>query len=702
VPSQSTFLINFPLNILRAATDHLLSYFLGANDGTNDSSNPESDVAVTADQSVVRRSFQSSGNASTNGITAVDSTLENFVSSRAKESSDGLTSATSTSTSAPSVGMELPLRSVHFDDGNRRPLLANQQMFRISASDYTSFAHAPQQQWQSSDSLQNRSSSVESMHKVLSTSSTTSHGSASSLLTSMASALALGEPNQVIYMQQKLQIRDQLTNIQYQLNNTSPITPVNLLGSPQEMMMLPPPPRVPNGSMPGMMQHHHQSFGQQHIIHSQQQQQRQTMIQPQMPQPQAAPLYFDQQTVNAVSTSQANTQQSQQHPNFMPLQANVQQRQQQPKFLPSQTNVQQQQRQHQPNFLPQMNPTHSQPLEQNRHVGFPDPNSYMSSSSILPPQVSQAQQSQQPQQQGTPFQQQIQIGLNGQTIPITAIPGANGSIIYQVDPSVVPTSGLRYFTKAINEVSKADDQKEIDPEVLAEKRRQRLARNRESARQSRRRKKEHLASLAAKVQKLQRQLEAEVRSKIRSMEGGLARQRCNMVNKWLAEQEKKRSCSASNEHSSGSISSRDSRNQLAMVIDKTSVNCEIRRAVIAHQYHFLRQAFISSHNRYSVWMMLQSSSFFTEASRQQEVALAKTGVAAGSISSGSESASKTASSRANSKQIGEDIFNEDRKRGNGSVICHANYGVRMWPLFCREITMTMDQEDRVINQAHAQ
>ena len=81
--------------------------------------------------------------------------------------------------------------------------------------------------------------------------------------------------------------------------------------------------------------------------------------------------------------------------------------------------------------------------------------------------------------------------------------------------------------------------------------------------------------------------------------------------------------------------------------------------------------------------------------------MAKTGVAAGSISSGSESASKTASSRANSKQIGEDIYNEDRKRGHGSVICHANNGVRMWPLYCYEITMTMEQEDRVINQAHA-
>jgi hypothetical protein len=301
-----------------------------------------------------------------------------------------------------------------------------------------------------------------------------------------------------------------------------------------------------------------------------------------------------------------------------------------------------------------------------------------------------------------PFHQQIQIGLNGQTIPITAVPGANGSIFYQVDPSVVPTSGLRYFTKAINELSKADEQKEIDPEILAEKRRQRLARNRESARQSRRRKKEHLASLAAKVQKLQRQLEAEVRSKIRSMEGGLSRQRCNMVEKWLAEQEKKRCCPASDEHSSSSVDSRDCRNQLAMVIGKTSVNCEIRRAVIAHQYHFLRQAFISTHNHFSVWMMMQSSSFFTEASRRQEVALAKTGVAAGSISSGSESASKTASSRANSKQIGEDIYKDDRKRGKVGVTCHANDGLRMWPLYCHEITMTMEQEDRVINHAHAQ
>ena len=91
--------------------------------------------------------------------------------------------------------------------------------------------------------------------------------------------------------------------------------------------------------------------------------------------------------------------------------------------------------------------------------------------------------------------------------------------------------------------------------------------------------------------------------------------------------------------------------------------------------------------------------FFTEASRQQEVELAKTGRAVGSVSSGSESATKTAGSRANSKLIGEELCNEAKKHVNGNVSCHANNWVRMWPMFCHEITATMEQEDQVINQA---
>jgi hypothetical protein len=98
-------------------------------------------------------------------------------------------------------------------------------------------------------------------------------------------------------------------------------------------------------------------------------------------------------------------------------------------------------------------------------------------------------------------------------------------------------------------------------------------------------------------------------------------------------------------------------------------------------------------------MMMQSSTFFTEASRKQELELAMTG---GGISSGERENNKSAGSRANSKQIGKELYNEERTHGNGGVSCQANDWVRMWPLFCHEITMTMVQEDRVINQAISQ
>lgn len=344
--------------------------------------------------------------------------------------------------------------------------------------------------------------------------------------------------------------------------------------------------------------------------------------------------------------------------------------------------------------------------------------------------------------------QQIQIGLSGKTIPITAISGEDGSIQYQVDPSVLPngvlptTSGLRYFTKAINEVSKPDTQKEIDPEVLAEKRRQRLARNRESARQSRRRKKELLVTLSAKVRKLQSQLEKEVRSKIGSMEMELTSSRNSLIDAWLSEQQQQAGPTSNGGHDSSMNIDWQRRNTLARILRTVGINCEIRRTVIAHQYHFLRQAFLSPHNHFAIWMMIQSSTFFTEATRRQqnELALSKgsNGTAAATVASTASSvgigalASKTHSSRANSRQIGETMYNEenakqqmsgdasysdenstqfggdasyndDNKRGQSCyVACNAKDEGKMWPLYCHEIGVTMEQEDRIINQLHTQ
>jgi len=584
--------------------DHLLSYFLGANDGAQNNNNgtniPASDIAVEQQQqpavnieptSILRSSSQPNNHYV---LAARNSSLENFVNTRARQSSDGLTSIASSSSMNNN---NPPTHSVHFSDQVRPPLPAAVG----NMSSQGSFQ----------GSIQG------SMPRIPSRAS--SEGSSSSSLASMAAALALGvSPNQVMYMQQKLQNRDQLSGIQHQLSNTSPITPVNMMGSPNEHMMLPPPPRYPNG-------HPRNNLGyQQYMMQAQQQQQ---------PHPQMVPS-MNPQTVNNA------TQQPQK-----------------------------------PNFLPQMNPTNQQPQQQNHmNMGFPDPNS-VTSSILAQPQSHPMQQQQQPFQQ-----QQIQIGLNGQTIPITAVPSANGQVTYQIDPSVVPTAGLRYFTKAINEVSKPEEEKDVDPKEAAEKRRQRLARNRESARNSRRRKKELLQTLSVKVKKLQGEVETEVRAKIGSMEVGLVQQRKEMIEQLLAEQEKNQE------------GDEQSRNQLKVVLQKTGVNCQIRRAVIAHQYNILRQTFLSPHNHFTIWMMLKSATFFTEASRRHQAKIASGDVKA--------PANKTPSTRANSKQIGEDIYNEQKKR-QGSVSCNANDELQMWPLYCYEITMTMEQEDRIINQAHA-
>lgn len=305
------------------------------------------------------------------------------------------------------------------------------------------------------------------------------------------------------------------------------------------------------------------------------------------------------------------------------------------------------------------------------------------------------------------------------------------------------TSGLRYFTKAINEVAKPESQKEIDPEVLAEKRRQRLARNRESARQSRRRKKELLTTLSAKVRKLQSQLEKEVRSKIGSMEMELTSSRNARIDAWLSEFMVQSQTGGSIPEGGINVSMNidwERRNTLAKILSTVGINCEIRRTVIANQYHFLRQAFLSPQNHFSLWMMIQSSTFFTEASRRQQNELASNKCSssnsssadiAGSTGNGAV-ASKTNSSRANSRQIGETIYNEenskqqasgdasysdenstqfggdvsyneDSKRGQQCYVsCNTRDEGKMWPLFCHEIGVTMEQEDRIINQVHAQ
>jgi len=462
------------------------------------------------------------------------------------------------------------------------------------------------------------------LHKVSSTTSTA--GSSNSSLTNLAAALALGAPpNHVMIMQQQLQAREE-SKAGATSEPHTPITPLNMM-SPrsQEFMMLPPPPRFPWNVMSAQ----HMSQQQLHLVQQQQlqmaqqmqqqQQHHQQSQQGQMPQPIIHPSWNQQVNGSSLPGTTQQTMQFQQQQQFQ-------------------------------------QPLNHNQFPQTPHVGFPDPNSVTGAVLSQPPQ-SQAQQ--------------IHIGVNGQTIPVNAVAGANGSIFYQIDPNVASSANLRYFTKAINEVSKPVEQKE-DPAILAEKRQRRLARNRESARQSRRRKKERLVTLGSKVNQLQRQLENDVRQKIQSMEAGLNRKRSVQVQQWIE-------------------GGRQNNDELTEILQSTGVNCPIRRAVIAHQYDFLRQSFFSSHSQFSVWLMRQSHRCFTASNCLKPVPLPDK----------DPSKKSTAGTRANSKMVGEKLFEGEKEKNEGKeVTCKATDELLLWPLYCYEVGMTMEQEDRIVNQAH--
>jgi hypothetical protein len=452
--------------------------------------------------------------------------------------------------------------------------------------------------------------------------------SSSSSLSNMAAALALGGPNQVMYMQQKLQAREVPSPASlHHMNSTSPLTPVNMFGSPagQEMMMLPPPPRFPTA-------HGNGSYSQNGYNTPQPQYFQQP--QPQVPQSMPMQTQWNQQQVHSPNTQQHLTWIQQMNAACFA----AQQQQQQQAAGPAQ-------------------------IQQNNFTN-PSP---VPSTLTSQPQNTSFQQTQQPGQ----AQHQIQVGVDGATIPVMAITNADGTVSYHVDPSAtaVPSSQLRFLNNAINEVAKPEEPNKEDPAVLAEKRQRRLARNRESARQSRRRKKDHLNNLGEKVKRLQRQMEVEIASQIKSMETGMMQSKSVMLNKFLDEPDV-------------------DTERLSSLLQVTSANCSIRRAVTSHQYNCLRQAFLSTHNQCSVWLMMKESQFFLEGCRQNQRPAESKGA-------------KPAASRPNSKQVGEEIV-ANEKTGDSALTANADDAPRMWPLLCHELTMTMDQEERIINQAHQQ
>lgn len=194
-----------------------------------------------------------------------------------------------------------------------------------------------------------------------------------------------------------------------------------------------------------------------------------------------------------------------------------------------------------------------------------------------------------------------------------------------------------------------------------EKRARRLARNRESARQSRRRKKERLVTLEKQVTSLFAQVETKRREKIMEMEQQLEARRLEGM-----------------QH----ISTREDLQQL---LDETGSNSVVRERVASFQYEKLRQLLLPRHQEYLLWLSLQQDAFFNAAKNNKaNLASNKAG-------------------RVSSKQIGEELSNEAKKdqkqnieEEEDKVTSVANDVERMWPLFCFELLVSVDQEERLI------
>lgn len=211
------------------------------------------------------------------------------------------------------------------------------------------------------------------------------------------------------------------------------------------------------------------------------------------------------------------------------------------------------------------------------------------------------------------------------------------------------------------------------PVESEEKRARRLARNRESARQSRRRKKEHLAMLEGKVNKLHTAIEEERRQKLDVMEKCLRQCRDDAISQLLA----------NNDNNSS-----EEAQELYHILQATGPNSVIRQNAISFQYNTLRQTVLPNYRELILWLTAQQESFFTAGKEQR---------------SKTEAGKGSNSARVSSKQIGEEIYSAWKKKKRGksdntedSPRSAANEAARMWPLFCYEMSISVDQEEKMV------
>lgn len=206
-----------------------------------------------------------------------------------------------------------------------------------------------------------------------------------------------------------------------------------------------------------------------------------------------------------------------------------------------------------------------------------------------------------------------------------------------------------------------------DPNALEskEKRERRLARNRESARQSRRRKKELLLNLRSQVNKLHSDIEAERRRQFSIMESQLVADRDRVIQEALDK-----------------ILEEDMKECIDEAVRDGGPNSARRRATAAFQYNALRQLILPIYQQFFFAVSLNTENFFTSAKESRMKSIKGTG-------------------RVSSKQVGEDISINHKNavktgEATGNVSCRADDAEKLWPLLCYELSVSLDQEEKFI------
>lgn len=277
-----------------------------------------------------------------------------------------------------------------------------------------------------------------------------------------------------------------------------------------------------------------------------------------------------------------------------------------------------------------------------------------------------------------------------QPTPVAPLPHPANSINFTGVTGLPMTYGRAqlYLTPAALKHLKSNS----PPAESEEKRAKRLQRNRESARKSRQRKKERLSKLEEQVAGLHDKIETIRTEKIKNM------------NPLLQDFFVQRIVRLADCDEVGNSITTDS---LATVFRGTGHNCEVQRAVIDFQYSQLERTLLARYQKFLLWLTLHPESWFTYG-REQYAKL-----------EANRQAIRISSGKISSKQVGDELTNGSKTDGDNdtaqkkknarsksvekaSQTAEAFDAFRMWPLLCYELSISVDQEERilqVLNQA---